>query len=153
MLAMIVVFSFPVFRGLAQDNDLSMPNSNIEYTWQLSEGEARDLVERIKTLRYRDKLADVRNRLGNASLDTDVFDKKGKFLSHVLHYPIRRVRPEGGNVYDQEIHLRFDDSGELVEIVYTAMPPLTDDVIYKHVDNVTGVKYFRVRPPVRQETE
>jgi len=70
----------------------------------------------------------------------------------MLLYPVKRVRPEGGNVTDQEITLAFDNRGRLVEVDYNAMLPLMGDVIFSGVESQSGTKFFlHESPPTRQE--
>lgn len=102
VVALIVVFRITGSQGLAQDDGVPLPVPGIEYGWRLSDSEARDLVEKIRSLRYGDSLGDVRKLLGKAAFDEE---RCGKRLDeacrgHVLEYPIRRVRPEGGNRND-----------------------------------------------------
>ena len=149
VLPMLVAFLCLGAQGFAEDTEVPMPDPNVDYAWQLSDEEARELIQKIKSLRYGDELDEVRNLLGKPSLDTDVFDKKGKFIAHVLEYPMRRVRPEGGNINDQEITLYFDELDKLNELSYSAMPPLLGDVIDSGVVPHTDVEYFFTRPPNR----
>ncbi|MEO3430524.1 hypothetical protein AAFN88_16820 [Pelagibius sp. CAU 1746] len=152
-LSMIAAFWISVCHGLAQEGEVPMPDPDVDYAWQLGDDEARELIQKIKSLRYGDKLDDVRKLLGKASRDIDLFDKKRKFSAHLLEYPIRRVRPEGGNLYDQEIHLFFDELGRLTEIGYNAMRPLMGDIIDKGMGSRTGTEFFLTRPPARQQSE
>jgi len=132
-----------------------VPVPGIEYTWQLSDSEARDLIEKIKSLRYGDRLDDVRRRLGKAAFDEEMCGKRlGDCRGYALEYPIRRVQPEGGNVYDQTIHLFFDVHGRLDQISFQSMPPLVGDVIRSHVHGSDGRSTsYDTRPPARQATE
>jgi len=80
-------------------------------------------------------------------------DKKGQFILHMLKYPIRRVKPEGGNVSDQEITLVFDKQGRLVEIDYNAMHPLSGEIIFQDTVPGTKTKFFFTKPPLPQQSQ
>ncbi|MEQ9606887.1 MAG: hypothetical protein RLN99_04405 [Kiloniellaceae bacterium] len=155
VLALIVAFRFTRYEGLSQDNGVPVPVPGIEYGWQLSDSKARDLIEKIKSLRYGDKLDDVRQLLGEAAFDAELCGKKldEECRGHALEYPIRRVRPEGGNTNDQTIHLFFDMGGRLDEIAFQSMLPLAGDVISSYVHGSGGTASYSTRPPARQPIE
>jgi hypothetical protein len=75
--------------------------------------------------------------------------KIGDCRGYMLTYPIRCVRPEGGNINDQEIDVYFDDPGRLYQFSFGAMPPLVGDVVDRGVVPGTDVEYFFTRPPAR----
>ena len=155
VLALIIAFRLTGAAGLARDDGVPLPVPGIEYGWQLSDSEARDLVEKIKSLRYGDRLDDVQQLLGRAAFDAELCGKRldEGCRGHALEYPIRRVRPEGGNRNDQTMNLFFDVEGRLELISFQSMPPLLGDVLSSDVHGPDGTASYFTRPPDRQPAE
>jgi hypothetical protein len=134
--------------GHADADSASGIPAQIVFTWQISEGDKQRLYEHVKALRYGDKLENVRATLGVPNWEGDWGDKQGRFRFRSLEYAIRRVRPEGGNVYDQEITLNFDEQNRLVEIWYNALPPLSGDITGQCTPPGTKVECTYTKPPL-----
>jgi hypothetical protein len=132
--------------ALAEETPKS--GTQMNYSWQLNDADAAHLFKQIKLLKYADLISKVRDGLGTPTKEGDTFDKKGNFLAYELLYAIKRVKPEGGNVYDQEVSLDFDTEGRLFQIEYNAMSPLTGDIIRNGTEPLTGVQFFITKPPL-----
>src|SRR5262249_3313900 len=121
----------------------------IPFTWQLSATDEARLYQHVKSLHYGDTLTSVKTLLGAPTLEQDTADKKGAHRATEVLYAIRRVRPEGGNVYDQQIDLIFDpDTHRLLQIWYENMSPLSGDIVQTIFEPGTReiIAYF-TKPP------
>jgi hypothetical protein len=121
--------------------------ANTHYSWELDESARRRIFEGIKALSYGETVLETKRRLGSPTTERDDIDKAGTFKAHELLYAIRRIRPDGGNVKDQQIDLEFNKQGHLFRVVYSAMTPLAGTVTNSYVVPQTGTRIFLTRPP------
>jgi hypothetical protein len=133
--------------GSAQADSPVLHAPPFGYAWQLSADDEARLYARVETLRYGDSLMRVKALLGEPTREDDFANKRGDKRHHALVYAIRRVEPQGGNTYDQEIQLIFgDESHRLLEICYSNMPPLSGDII--QTMSIPGAITF-TKPPMQ----
>lgn len=150
LFVLIVFYAFanPIY---AMADNISKPEVMTTYSWRLNDEDSARLFERVKSLRYGDAVSKVKEELGRPTKEGDNFDKKGNFIEHELLYAVKRVKPEGGSVMDQEISLNFDMQGQLFRIGYNAMPPLVGEIVLSGTEPQTGTKFFMTKPPVKLE--
>jgi len=149
----LVIFHIITTKTSVFSGDSAELKKTIQYSWQISDAEASHIYENIKLLRYGDELSEVKKSIGSPAVDQDLFSKKGVFFAHELRYAIKRVRPEGGNVMDQEISLSFDRQGRLFRISYNAMQPLSGEVILSGTEPQSGTVFYITKPPMPTEPE
>lgn len=153
IILVLIIFQLVVTSAKTLAGEMPEHGGTKLYSWELSDEYRAHLFEGVRSLKYGDSIAQVRENLGVPTRESDNFDKSGKFIEHEFTYAIKRVHPEGGNAQDQEISLNFDQHGRLIRIVYNAMSPLNGDVIFSGAEPQTGTKFFITKPPLKKKSE